>query len=145
MIQNKKLFDILLVESSPIVIETFREIGKIFNLTIQFANSINEFIEQATNYEFKFVLSDLHIEYKFGGLFISRMYTNIRKIRVNDGKMYLFSLQKNPNLELAKFELDDFTEEKFSSFFDFLEAKFNKNFLHYFETSEFKQSVMAIS
>ena len=145
MIQKNKLLDLLLVESSPIVIETFKEIGKIFNLKIRFASSINEFIELSKNFEFKYVFTNLHIEYNFSGLFLSRMYNNIRKIRVNDGKMYLFSLQNNPNLELAKLGLDDFAEEKFLSLFDFLEAKFNDNFLHYFETEEFKQSVMAIS
>ncbi len=143
MISTTEIYDLLLVESSPEMNGIFKEISRIFNLKILFANNIKEFIELVTQYEFRFVLSNLHIEYKFAGLFISRMYSNIRKIKTNDGKMFMYSLQNNPKFELAKLILDDFAEQKYPSFYDFLRTNFPLHFFNYFTTDEFKQSVAA--
>ena len=75
MNQKYEVIDILLVESHPTMKIIFEEISKIFNLNIRFANNIKEFIELATTKnQVKYVLCDLHIEYNFGGLLVSRMY-----------------------------------------------------------------------
>ena len=145
MVHNIKIIDILLVESSLGVIETFKEISRIFGLSILIADGIDEFVNLSTNHTFKFVLTNLHIEYNFSGLFVSRMYSGIRKIKVNDGKLFLYSLQNKDHLELAKMGLDDLSEEKYMSFFDFLEINFPENFFQYITSEEFRQSAMAIS
>ena len=141
MMQNKKMFDILLVESSQEIIMLFEELSKIFNLTIAYAKNITDFIELVTVYEFKFVLSNMHIEYKFGGLFLSRMFTNIRKVKINDGKMFLYSLQNNSNFDLSKLSLDDLAEEKFSNFYSFLSTNFPNQFFSYFTSPEYQNSI----
>ena len=143
MIQDDGIIDILLIESSTRLIEMFEELSRIFNLNIKFARNINEFIEIATKRDFRFALCNLHIEYKFAGLFVSRMTSNIKKLKSNTGSMYLFSMQNNESYDLSKMSLDDFATEKFSSFYNFLRVKFPLQFFHYFSTEEFKQSLTA--
>ena len=143
MVSNKKIIDILFVEESDQVTFLFNEVSKIFNLTIKIAKNLDEFIELATIYDFKFVLCNLHVEYNFAGLFLSRIYSSIRKVKTNDGKLFFYSFQNNPKLELAKLSLDDFSEEKFFNFYDFLMEYFQTNYLHYFSSETFKQSLTA--
>lgn len=143
MINATEMYDLLIVESSPVMIEMFSEISRIFKLKILIAKDINEFVKLVTKNEFKFVFANLHIEYNFAGIFIKRMYTNIRKIKSKNGKMFVYSLQNNENYELAKLELNDFAEQKYDSFYEFLEGNFPQNFFQYFKTDEFKQSIPA--
>ena len=124
MIQDVGIIDILLIESSTRLIEMFEELSRIFNLNIKFARNINEFIEIATKRDFRFALCNLHIEYKFAGLFVSRMTSNIKKLKSNTGSMYLFSMQNNESYDLSKMSLDDFATDKFSSFYNFIRVYF---------------------
>ena len=138
MIKNSNVIDLLIVEESENVIFLFSEIGKIFGITVKFAQNLDEFVDVATEYNFKFVLSNLHIEYNFAGLFISRMYNNIRKFKSNDGKLFFYSFQ---NLEISKLILNDLTEEKFANFFDFLNEYFPIQYKDYFMSEAYRTSI----
>ena len=81
MMQNKEIVDLLFVEESNEIGYLFSEISNIFGLSAKIARNLNEFVELATIFEFKFILCNLHIEHNFAGLFLSRMYSNIRKIK----------------------------------------------------------------
>lgn len=132
MDQNRKIIDLLVVEETSQAITLFEEIAKIFNLSIKIGSSLDDFIEISTLYDFKVVLCNLHVEHSFAGLFLSRMYTNLRKLKPRDGKLFFYSFQHNPKLELAKLSLNDLSEEKFANFYDFLNEYFPEQFLHFF-------------
>lgn len=134
MIQDKEIIDILFVEESEQAAYLFKEVSKIFNLSIKIAKTLDEFVEIATIYDFKVILCNLHVEHNFAGLFLSRMYTSIKKVKINDGKLFFYSFQNNPRYELAKLSLDDFVEQKFSNFYDFLDEYFNNQFIQYFSS-----------
>lgn len=141
MIPSKEYFDLLLVEESDNIIYLFQEVSKTFSLSIKFARNLDEFIDLASTYEFKYILCNFHIEHTFSGLLLSRMYNNIKKIKVNDGKLFFYSFQHNSSLELAKMSLDDLTEQKYTNFYDFLNENFYEQFLNYFNSQNFKQSL----
>ena len=116
MVQNKGIVDLLFVEESEPIGFLFSEISKIFGLSVKIAKSLDEFIRLVTVYDFKFVLCNLHVEHNFAGLFLSRLYTIIRKVKITDGKLFFNSFQQNPTLELSKLSLDDLSEEKFYNY-----------------------------
>ena len=145
MVQNNEIFDILLVENSPVLIDIFKELARILNFSIKYASTINEYIFYFTKYDFRFVLIDIHIEYKFAGLFLSRIHFKIQKIKNNAVKMFFFSLQDNLEFDLSKLSLDDFSSEKFSSFYNFFRVKFPLQFFNYFRSETYNQGVPAIS
>ena len=141
--QNRTIVDLLVVEEAAEAITLFEELAKIFNLSIKIASSLDEFVEFATRYDFKVVLCNLHVEHNFAGLFLSRMYNNIRKVKINDGRLFFYSFQHNPTLELSKLSLDDLSEEKFSNFYDFMLEYFPQQCKQYFYSEGFKLSITA--
>lgn len=143
MVQNKDVIDLLFVEESEQIGFLFSEISKIFGLSVKIAKSLDEFVRLATVYDIKFVLSNFHVEHNFAGLFLSRLYTNIRKVKITNGKLFFYSFQHNPTLELSKLALDDLSAEKFSNFYDFMLEYFPQQCKHYFQSEELKMSITA--
>ena len=81
MVQNEGIVDLLFVEESEQIRFLFSEISKIFGLSVKIAKSFDEFVRLVTDYDFKFVLCNLHVEHNFAGLFLSRMYTNMKNVK----------------------------------------------------------------
>jgi hypothetical protein len=143
MVQNKDIIDLLFVEESSEIGYLFNEISNIFGLTVKIAKNLDEFVELATIFEFKIVLCNLHIEHNFAGLFLSRVFANIKKIKVNDGKLFFYSFQNNPTLELSKLSINDLSEEVYSNFYDFMLAYFPQQCKHYFQSEELRLGITA--
>ena len=143
MEQQKGVADLLYVETSDEIGFLFSEISNIFGLSVKIAKSLDEFVQLATVFDFKFVLCNLHLQQNFAGLYLSRMYKKIRKAKIANGKLFFYSFQNNPTLELSKLGLDDLSDEKFDSFYEFLVEYFPKQCKQYFQSEDFKLSMMA--
>ena len=130
MAQNEKDFDILLIEDSASIIDLFSVLTKKFDLKIRIIKNTYEFMETAQRSTFKYVLCDLHLDYKFEGLFISRVYSNIRKIKNNDGKILLFTSDKANSHDAMKFGFDGMVEKDFLSIYEFLLNNFPLRSFH---------------
>ena len=120
MNKNEKVVDILLIEDSANIIDIFSVLTKKFNLTIHIVKNTFEFMKTAQSINFKYILCDLHLDYKFEGLFITRVYSNIRKIKNSNGKALLFSSEKTNEEDATNFGFDGQVEKDFLSIYEFL-------------------------
>lgn len=121
---NNKVYDILLVEGSTAIIDLFSVLTKKFDLTIKFVKNTNEFTNITQRLSFKFVICDINLDYKYEGLFIARVYNNIKKIKNNEGKILLMCPESPSENELKKLTLDGILPRGFSTIYDFLLQNF---------------------
>ncbi len=120
MYHDSQLYDLLLIEDSTSVIDLFLVLTKKFDLKIKIVKNSNEFMNVIRTNDFKFVLCDSNLNYKYEGLFIARVYNNIRKIKRSQGKILLFSSELASESEIGNFKFDDVLQKDFLTIYEFL-------------------------
>ena len=119
MNHKNEVIEMLLVENNEAIIDFFKVLTKKFDMQVKYVTNTTEFVELVKKYDFKNIICDVDLSYKFEGIFISNLYNNIKKIRNIDGKMYLLSDRIVPNID-GKFNFDGILPKKFQEIYDFL-------------------------
>ena len=104
---TNKLIDLLVIEDDKDIINLVKAMCLKQSLQVLFASDTTEFIALIKKYEFKNVLCDIHLSYRYEGLLIARMYASIKKINIGNGKIYKFSSEPMSKKELLKNGFDD--------------------------------------
>lgn len=145
MIHDKKSIDLLVIDDSSAIIDIFKVITKRFDLKIKFAKNTYEFMDIAQQYNFKYVLCDLNLDYNYEGFFISRIYAIIRKYKNEEGKILLFTSEQATDLELMKFNFDGSLKKEFLPIYDFLIQNFPLRSIHDLLQDSPKYSIAGLS
>lgn len=125
MVHYENTIDLLIIEEAAPIIDLFQVLTKKFNLKVKYVKNTGEFLDLAKMYNFKVVLCDLDLDYSFEGLFIARVFANIRSINRLDSKLFLFSSKKVSKNELDKFGFDELLPKEFSLIYEFLLSNFS--------------------
>ena len=137
--------DILLIEDSTAIIDLFKVLTKKFDLKIKYAKNTSEFLNIIRFNSFKYVLCDLNLDYKLEGLFISKVFSNIRKIQQTESKILLFSSEKVTEKEISKSGFDGSLVKDFLSIYDFLLQNFPLRSFHDLLVNEMRYQVASFN
>ena len=130
MNNDDKTIDILLIEDSNSVIDLFSVLTKKFDIKIKYAKNSYDFMTLARDHHFKYVLCDLNLDYKYEGYFISRIYSNIRKVNHENGKILLFSAERETKEEFLIHGFDGSLDKNFLAIYEFLLHNFPLRSFH---------------
>lgn len=124
MNHDDKLFDILLINNNEAVVDIFQILTKKFKLTLKIAKNTQEFVDYSKMYDFHYILSDLHLDYKFEGFFIARLFSTIKKVHNGDGQIILLSSENLSKDKLENFNFDGSVSKNFAEIYKFLVSHF---------------------
>ena len=124
MVQDANIIDLLIIEDKAPIVDLLQVLTKKFNLKVKYARNTEEFLNLAKINNFKFVLCDLNLGYSFEGLFIARVFANIRTIKQLNSKILLLNSEKVSEFELNKFGFDGLLLKEFLSIYEFLLGNF---------------------